>query len=152
MQILSFSLKQLVLATVAGVGFVSAAIPTLAQTPGLTTLQDPYQQQNDPFGQGTGDFNMFQLIHNANLGGSYNPEFFTEQRQQITDEASAFRIKQQQLLQQAQRVPQQCQQVVQRQQVVEGQQVVQRQQVTQQCQQPTSNEVIRLRPIAPTSK
>ncbi|MBW4668369.1 MAG: hypothetical protein KME60_13315 [Cyanomargarita calcarea GSE-NOS-MK-12-04C] len=98
-----FPLKRLVLATVAGIGFACLSLPQASLAgPGVGGLQDLNPQNtNDPLSQGSDQnpFNMFQLIHNANLGAnSLNPEFFSEQRQQITDEASAFKAKQQQLL------------------------------------------------------
>jgi hypothetical protein len=98
-----FPVKRLVLATIAGIGFACLSLPqaSLAGS-GVGGLQDLNPQNtNDPLSQGSeqNPFNMFQLIHNANLGAnSLNPEFFNEQRQQITDEASAFKAKQQQLL------------------------------------------------------
>ncbi len=99
-----FPLNRLVLATVAGISLACLSLPqaSLAGS-GVGGLQDLNPQNtNDPLSQGSDQqnpFNMFQLIHNANLGAnSLNPEYFNEQRQQITDEASAFKAKQQQLL------------------------------------------------------
>jgi len=103
MKILS-PLKRLVLATIAGIGFACLSLPQVSLAgPGVGGLQDLNPQNtNDPLssqGSDQNPFNVFQLIHNANLGAnSLNPEFFNEQRQQITDEASALKAKQQQLL------------------------------------------------------
>jgi hypothetical protein len=98
-----FPLNRLVLATVAGISLACLSLPqaSLAGS-AVGGLQDLNPQNtNDPLSQGSDQnpFNMFQLIHNANLGAnSLNPEYFNEQRQQISNEASAFKAKQQQLL------------------------------------------------------
>ena len=91
--------KQLVFVTVAGIGFATLlAQPSLAQTSDGINLQN-YDSPNrtDPFAQGVeqNNFNMYELIHRANLG-QLNPEYPNEQRQQLNDEIGAYRAKLQQ--------------------------------------------------------
>ncbi|NJL10188.1 MAG: hypothetical protein HC908_08520 [Calothrix sp. SM1_7_51] len=99
MKIKLFSLTKLVLATLAGASLLmpvaSFANPTGAQP--LPDLSGD-SSNRDPM-SGRGDFNVFQLIHNANFG-SLNQNFATEQKQQIDDATTAFRVAQQCRIQQ----------------------------------------------------
>lgn len=100
-------IRLLALFTLAGLGIASAtAQPSNAQIgfpANQTTNQQNYESNtNDPFAQGVeqGNFGgIMNLIHRANLNGGYNPEFFTEQSQQLDEAAAAFRKKQQQIQQ-----------------------------------------------------
>ncbi|PAX60761.1 hypothetical protein [Brunnivagina elsteri] len=97
-------IRALALASIIGLSLATAVVPqkSMAQ---LTNSQN-YDQPNanDPFnnqgGQQNG-FNMFQLLHNAQLGiGSYNPDAANEQRQQLDEAATSFFARQRQRMQQ----------------------------------------------------
>jgi hypothetical protein len=101
-------LTRLALVTVAGISFASL----LAPQPSLADFGQANDPQNadslnsnnkDPFASGVeqNPFSLFQLIHNANLGG-LNPDFNSEQSQQINDAAAAFKARQQKLIQRQQ--------------------------------------------------
>lgn len=105
-------IRLLALLTLAGLGIASAtAQPSNAQV-GVPSNQTINPQNsdtnNDPFNQGVEQNNfggIMNLIHRANFGGAgYNPEFFTEQSQQIDEAAAAFRAKQQQRVKQGRAV------------------------------------------------
>ncbi|MFH7030419.1 MAG: hypothetical protein ACHBN1_34940 [Heteroscytonema crispum UTEX LB 1556] len=89
--------------TVAGISFASllAPQPSFADFGQVNDPQnlDP-QNSTDPFRQGVeqNPFSLFQLIHNANFGG-LNPDFASEQKQELNDAAAAFKARQQKLLQ-----------------------------------------------------
>ena len=88
------------LLALAGLGLVSIAQPSNAQNFPATNLQND-KPTNDPFYQGTeqSPFNMFQLIHNAQLGiNNYNPDYFNQQSKEIDEAAAAFRARQQQMI------------------------------------------------------
>ncbi len=102
-------IRLLALFTLAGLGIASAAAqPSNAQigfpSNQTTNPQNYDTNSSDPFNQGVeqGNFGgIMNLIHRANLGGgAYNPEFVTEQSQQLDEAAAAFRRKQQQQIQQ----------------------------------------------------
>jgi hypothetical protein len=95
------SLTRLAFITVAGIGFASLLAPQLSLANPVTNPQNSDPQNTvDPFAQGVeqNPFSLFQLIHNASFGG-LNPDFASEQNQQLNDAAAAFRARQQQLLQ-----------------------------------------------------
>jgi hypothetical protein len=76
----------------------------------VNPLQDlkPAQNERDTFtgGLGDGSFNPFQLIHNAQLGNLRDPQEYSAQvNQNITDEATKFRLQQLQRLGIPQQVP-----------------------------------------------
>jgi hypothetical protein len=101
-------IRLLALSTLAGLGIASAvAQPSNAQVgvpSNQTTNPQNYDNSNDPFNQGVEQNNfggIMNLIHRANFGGAgYNPEFFTEQSQQIDEAAAAYRTRQQQRIKQ----------------------------------------------------
>ncbi|MBF2067664.1 MAG: hypothetical protein IGS39_25085 [Calothrix sp. C42_A2020_038] len=99
-------IRLLAILSLAGLGLISVAQPSNAQalpSNQSTNLQNYDSRGNDPFYQGTeqSPFDMFRLIHNANLGlNRYNPEFANQQRREIDEAAEAFRARQQQRLQQ----------------------------------------------------
>ncbi|BAY60877.1 hypothetical protein NIES22_09370 [Calothrix brevissima NIES-22] len=101
MQKMFLTLTKIALATVAGVSFSAFAIaqPTFAQL-GTTdsTTSDPSQNNSDPFSRNGGtEFNMFNLIHQANFGTlNWNAE---QQNQQLDEAALLFRKRQQQAIQ-----------------------------------------------------
>lgn len=101
MKIRLFSLTKLVVATVAGASLLvptaSFANPTGAQS--LPNLSTGDNNNIDPLSGTNNDFNVFQLIHNANFG-NLNPNFAREQKQQLDDATAAFRAAQQCRLQQ----------------------------------------------------
>ncbi|MDF5729740.1 MAG: hypothetical protein PUP92_17460 [Rhizonema sp. PD38] len=115
MKITFLPLTQFVAIAIAGISLASFLTPqpSLAD-PIQATNQENYDSTNrtDPFSRGVeqGNFNVFQLIHNANFG-QLNPNYASEQSQELNDAATAFKAKQQQLLQQ--RPQQQTQQVQQ---------------------------------------
>ena len=100
-------IRLLALFTLAGLGIATAtAQPSNAQIgfpPNQSTNQQNYESNtNDPFAQGVEQSNfggIMNLIHRANFGNNYNPEFLTEQSQQLDEAAAAFRKKQQQIQQ-----------------------------------------------------
>jgi hypothetical protein len=101
-------IRSLALVSIIGLGLATAVVPqkSMAQ---LTNSQN-YDQPNanDQFNQGgqQDGFNMFQLLHNAQLGiGSYNPDAAKEQRQQIDEAATSFFARQRQRMQQGQAQP-----------------------------------------------
>lgn len=99
-------IRLLALLTLAGLGIASAvAQPTNAQVgvpANQSTNPQNYDNSNDPFNQGVEQSNfggIMGLIHKANFGGGYNPEYFAEQGQQIDEAAAAYRARQQQIKQ-----------------------------------------------------
>jgi hypothetical protein len=103
-------IRSLALASIIGLSLATAVVPqkSMAQ---LTNSQN-YDQPNtnDLFNQGGGGqqngFNMFQLLHNAQLGiGGYNPDAAKEQSQQLDEATTAFRARQLQLIQKGQAHP-----------------------------------------------
>jgi hypothetical protein len=103
MKISFVTLTKLFGATVAGFFCVSLVLPqaSFAQSSGVQNLDPQGSNNTDPFSRSQQDnpFNVFQLMHNAKFG-NLNPEFASEKNQQLSDEAAAFRKKQQQLVQQ----------------------------------------------------
>ncbi|NJR76784.1 MAG: hypothetical protein HC773_31115 [Scytonema sp. CRU_2_7] len=96
-------LAKLVFATVAGIGCASLlmAQPTLAQLSTVDSFPGADSNQNnnaDPFSRGgNSDFNMFNLIHQANFGSlNWNPE---QQNQQLDEATLEFKKRQQQAIQ-----------------------------------------------------
>jgi hypothetical protein len=106
-----FSLKKLISHATAAVGFAWLLIPQPSfANPSDATNPQNYNSPNinDPFNQGveqdTLGSNLFQLIHRANLG-NLNPDFASEQREQLDAAAEAFKTKRQLRFQQAQPQP-----------------------------------------------
>jgi hypothetical protein len=97
-------MKIKILMLIAGASLAAFVAPAavMAQSTGsaINLQNSDSPNSSDPFSQGVeqNPFNIFQLIHNAQLG-SLNPEFAKEQNQQLNDAASEFRAKQQQLIQ-----------------------------------------------------
>ncbi|TAE54280.1 MAG: hypothetical protein EAZ87_22345 [Nostocales cyanobacterium] len=88
---------KILIATFAGISFASflVAEPSLANTEQPFSSLETDNNTNSILGNGS-DFNMFQLIHNAQLGTlNWNSQ---EQNQQLNDEAAVFRAKQRKLL------------------------------------------------------
>lgn len=106
MKITFLPFTKFVAIAIAGISLASFVIPqrSLAD-PIQATNPENYDSPNrtDPFARGVeqGNFNVFQLIHNANFG-QLNPNYASEQSQELNDAAAAFKAKQQQLLQQRQ--------------------------------------------------
>ncbi|MBW4604547.1 MAG: hypothetical protein KME29_34560 [Calothrix sp. FI2-JRJ7] len=98
-------IRLLALLSLAGLGLASVAQPSNAQTFPSSQTTNPQNYDtpsNDPFYRGTeqSPFNMFQMIHNAQLGiNNYNPDFFNQQGKELDEAAAAFRARQQQMMQ-----------------------------------------------------
>ena len=106
MKITFLPFKQFVAIAIVGISFASVLTPQRSWAdPIQATNPENYDSSNrtDPFSRGVeqGNFNVFQLIHNANFG-QLNPNYASEQSQELNDAATAFKAKQQQLLQQRQ--------------------------------------------------
>lgn len=89
---------KILFATVVGISFASflAAHPSLADTDQPFSSLESDKNSNSLFGNGS-DFNMFDLMHRAQLGPlNWSAQ---EQNQQLNDAAAAFRAKQRKLLQ-----------------------------------------------------
>lgn len=105
------SVDKILVATFAGISFASLLVaqPSFANPnqPFRNFQNDNFGTQSEPnsnslFGNGS-DFNMFDLIHQANFGTlNWNSE---EQNQQIDDAAAAFKARQRKLLQTQQQPP-----------------------------------------------
>lgn len=95
-------IRLLALLSLAGLGLASVAQPSNAQTFPSNQSTNPQNYDtpsNDPFYRGTeqSPFNMFQMIHNAQLGiNNYNPDFFNQQGKELDEAAAAFRKQQEQ--------------------------------------------------------
>jgi hypothetical protein len=91
---------RLYIAALAGIGFASllTAQPSLAQLNQVDSFPGSNSDQNtDPFSRNSGDFNMFDLIHQANFGTlNWNSE---QQNQELDSAALEFKKRQQQLIQ-----------------------------------------------------
>ncbi|WP_414550606.1 hypothetical protein [Anabaena sp. CCY 0017] len=89
--------------TLAGIGFASLfmAQPSVAQ---LNSVDRGTNQNSDPFaGPNSGEFNMFDMIHRANMGTlNWNPN---QQREQLDSTAADFRARQQKAFQEKQQQP-----------------------------------------------
>jgi hypothetical protein len=90
---------KILIATLTGFSFASllVASPSLANPnqPSLGTLESD-RNSNSLLGNGS-DFNMFDVIHNLNLGGGqFDPQATKEG---LNTEADSFKVKQQQRLQ-----------------------------------------------------
>ncbi|MBE9201742.1 MULTISPECIES: hypothetical protein [unclassified Nodularia (in: cyanobacteria)] len=86
------SVTKLSLLTVAGIGFASLFIaqPSLAQ---LNSVDRGTNQNSDQFAPpNSGDFNMFDMIHRANLG-NINWDA-NQQKEQLDSTAADFRARQ----------------------------------------------------------
>lgn len=106
MKIRFLSLKQLIVATVAGMSLATVMLPQVS----LANPAERYDPQSDDsqFGGNNKDpfseqgqqnpFSLFQLINNARLG-DLNPNFASESSQQLNNAAAEFRKRQQQKLQ-----------------------------------------------------
>lgn len=98
-------IRLLALLSLAGLGLASVAQPSNAQTSPSNQSTNPQNYDtpsNDPFYRGTeqSPFNMFQMIHNAQLGiNNYNPEFFSQQGKELDEAAAAFRQRQELMMQ-----------------------------------------------------
>jgi hypothetical protein len=95
-------IRLLALLSLAGLSLLSMVQPSNAQNVPAINQQNYDKPNNDPFYQGTeqSPFNMFQMIHNAQLGiNGYNPEYFQQQSQELDEAAAAFRKRQQQMMQ-----------------------------------------------------
>ena len=94
------SVTKLSAITIAGIGFASLFIaqPSVAQ---LNSVDRGTNQNSDQFAApNSGDLNLFDMIHRANLGTLiWNPN---QQKQQIDSAASDFRARQQKAFQQKQ--------------------------------------------------
>lgn len=106
MKISFLLLKQLFAVTFAGISFASLLLPqpSLAQSNSRNILQDlDPLQSNDPLSPRNDEVNnmgMFNILHRLQQGNTvWNAN---EQNQQLNDAATAFKAKQQQLLQQPQ--------------------------------------------------
>ncbi|MBD2293118.1 hypothetical protein H6G06_06360 [Anabaena sphaerica FACHB-251] len=89
---------KILVATFAGISFASflVAQPSLADPNQPFGSLESDRNSNSFFGNGS-DFNMFNLIHQANFGNlNWNPD---QQNQQLDDAAAAFKARQQKLLQ-----------------------------------------------------
>lgn len=88
------SVTQLSLLTVAGIGFTSVfmAQPSLAQF--NNSVDRGTNQNSDPLAvPNSGELNMFEMIHRANLGTlNWNAN---QQKEQLDSAASDFRARQQ---------------------------------------------------------
>ncbi|WP_414546426.1 hypothetical protein [Nostoc sp. CCY0012] len=94
------SVSKLSLATLAGISFASLLMvpPSLAQ---IGTVDRGTNQNTDPLARpNSGDFNMFDLIHQANFGNiNWNRE---QQQEQLNSEAAKFRAAQERAIQKRQ--------------------------------------------------
>ena len=101
MKIWCVSLKQLIYVTVAGVSLATVTFPQVSlanpDDSQFNTRKDPLDQGFDQ-GSGRSPFDVFQLMHNAQIG-TLNPKFGSESSQQLNNAAAEFRKKQQQQLQ-----------------------------------------------------
>ncbi|MBC5797613.1 hypothetical protein H5968_21295 [Sphaerospermopsis sp. LEGE 00249] len=89
---------KILVATFAGISFASVLVapPSLANPNQPFATLETDKNSNSIFGNGS-DFNMFNLIHQANFGTlNWNSE---QQNQQLNDAAAAFKARQQKLLQ-----------------------------------------------------
>ncbi|MBO3463809.1 hypothetical protein G7B40_012340 [Aetokthonos hydrillicola Thurmond2011] len=98
------NLTQFVFVTVAGISFASLVIPQPSFAGSSNALQNLTPQNDNPLAPNTSEVNstgssIFELMHRVQLGNTtWNAD---EQNQQLNDAASAFKAKQQQLLQQS---------------------------------------------------
>ncbi|MDB9371974.1 hypothetical protein [Nodularia sphaerocarpa] len=94
------SVTKLSLLTLAGIGFASLfmAQPSLAQ---LNSVDRGTNQNSDPFSApNSGDFNMLDMIHRANMGTiNWNAN---QQKEQLDSTAADFRARQQKAFQEQQ--------------------------------------------------
>ncbi|MBG1268285.1 hypothetical protein [Nostoc sp. WHI] len=101
-------ITRLFVATVAGVSFASLLIaqPSSAQVGSTDAFPSggTTDQNTDPFSRTNSDnFNMFDLIHQANFGSfNWNSE---QQNEQLDSAAAAFKARQQKLIQGQQSTP-----------------------------------------------
>jgi hypothetical protein len=103
---MDMKIRLLAILSLVGLGLASVAQPSNAQAfpSNQTTNLQNYDTPNstDPFSRGTeqSPFNMFQMIHNMNLGiNNYNPDYFNQQSKEIDEAAAAFRARQQSRMQ-----------------------------------------------------
>ncbi|AFZ57800.1 hypothetical protein H6G54_16595 [Anabaena cylindrica FACHB-243] len=92
---------KILVATFAGISFASL----LVAQPSLADLNQPLggleSERNTNFSGNGSDFNMFNLIHQANFGTlNWNPD---QQNQKLDDAAAAFKARQEKLIQGQQR-------------------------------------------------
>ncbi|MEA5515630.1 hypothetical protein [Nodularia sp. UHCC 0506] len=94
------SVTKLSVLTAAGIGFASLFIaqPSLAQ---FNSVDRGTNQNSDPFAApNSGDFNMFDIIHRANMGTiNWNA---SQQRENLDSTAADFRARQQRAFEQQQ--------------------------------------------------
>ncbi|MGM3306290.1 hypothetical protein ACSQ6I_09955 [Anabaena sp. WFMT] len=88
---------KILVATFAGISFASL----LVAQPSLADLNQPLggleSERNTNFSGNGSDFNMFNLIHQANFGTlNWNPD---QQNQKLDDAAAAFKARQEKLIQ-----------------------------------------------------
>jgi len=95
-------------ASLMAISAVMVASPTMAQTAtdllndptGTGVPSNPFSDENQGFGS------VFDLIHRATLSNSISADEFNQQQQEdITDEAAAFRERQQDLFRQQTQTP-----------------------------------------------
>jgi predicted PolB exonuclease-like 3'-5' exonuclease len=104
------NVKPIIFASLSAMGVVVLGLPQIgvAQTSDRGNVQpiEDFRLDNerDPFtGGDNSGFDMFELIHRANLGSSRSTsEFMLEQDENLNDEAANFRARQRELMQQQQ--------------------------------------------------
>ncbi|MEA5551712.1 hypothetical protein VB713_12095 [Anabaena cylindrica UHCC 0172] len=92
---------KILVATFAGISLASL----LVASPSLADPNQPFasleSDRNTNFSGNGSDFNMFNLIHQANFGTlNWNPD---QQNQQLDDAAAAFKARQEKLIQSQQK-------------------------------------------------
>ncbi|WP_413172176.1 hypothetical protein [Anabaena azotica] len=94
----SLPVQKILLATLAGLSFASL----LTAQPSLADTNQPFSSlesdtNSNPLSGNSSDFNLFNLIHQANFGTlNWNSE---QQNEQLDDAAAAFKARQQKLMQ-----------------------------------------------------
>lgn len=94
----SLPVQKILLATLAGLSFASL----LTAQPSLADTNQPFSSlesdtNSNPLSGNSSDFNLFNLIHQANFGTlNWNSE---QQNEQLDDAAAAFKARQQKLIQ-----------------------------------------------------
>jgi hypothetical protein len=93
-------IHKIIIATIAGISFASMLVAesTLADSnQPFGSLESDRNSNNNPLSGNGGDFNMFNLIHQAQMGNiQWNDD---QQNQQLDLAAAAFKAEQQKLLQ-----------------------------------------------------
>jgi hypothetical protein len=94
----SLPIQKILIATLAGLSFASL----LTAQPSLADTNQPFSSlesdtTSNPLSGNSSDFNLFNLIHQANFG-TLNWDS-NQQNQQLDDAAAAFKARQQKLIQ-----------------------------------------------------